>query len=36
MEAAGVIPATVETVLFEWLERAGTDEFRKILPLVKG
>ncbi len=35
MEGAGVLPATVETVLFEWMERAGTDEFRKILPLIK-
>ncbi len=35
MEGAGVVPATVETILFEWLERAGTDEFRKILPLIK-
>ena len=35
MERAGVVPATVETVLFEWMEKAGTDEFRKILPLIK-
>jgi nicotinamidase-related amidase len=35
MERAGVLPATVESVLFEWMERAGTDEFRKILPLIK-
>ena len=35
MELGGAIPATVETVLFEWMERAGTDEFRKILPLIK-
>ncbi len=35
MQGAGVSPATVETVLFEWMEQAGTDEFRKILPLIK-
>jgi nicotinamidase-related amidase len=35
MERVGVFPATVETVLFEWMEQAGTDEFRKILPLIK-
>ena len=35
MALAGVIPASTETALFELLERAGTDEFRRILPLVK-
>ena len=35
MAAAGVVPATAETVLFEWLGRAGTDEFRALLPVIK-
>jgi nicotinamidase-related amidase len=36
MALGGVVPASTETALFELLERAGTDEFRAILPLVKG
>jgi nicotinamidase-related amidase len=35
MALAGVVPASSETAIFELLERAGTDEFRKVLPLVK-
>jgi nicotinamidase-related amidase len=35
MSAAGVIPASTETVIFELLERAGTDEFRALLPVIK-
>jgi nicotinamidase-related amidase len=35
MSAAGVVPATTETAVFELLERAGTDEFRRLLPLIK-
>ncbi len=36
MSGAGVIPASTETAIFELLGRAGTDEFRRILPLIKG
>lgn len=35
MAGAGVIPASTETAIFELLGRAGTDEFRKLLPLLK-
>ncbi|HLY73355.1 MAG TPA: isochorismatase family protein [Planctomycetota bacterium] len=35
MAAAGIIPATTETVIFELLEKAGTDEFRALLPVIK-
>jgi nicotinamidase-related amidase len=35
MARAGVLPATAETAIYEWLGRAGTDEFRRILPLIK-
>jgi len=36
MEKAGCTPASTETVIFELLGRAGTDEFRALLPLIKG
>jgi nicotinamidase-related amidase len=36
MAMAGVVPCTTEIAIFELLERAGTDEFRKLLPLIKG
>jgi len=35
MAAAGVVPASTETVIFELLEKAGTDEFRALLPVLK-
>lgn len=35
MKAGGVIPGSTETVLYDLLERAGTDDFRAILPLLK-
>jgi nicotinamidase-related amidase len=35
MRQAGAIPATVEMVLFELLERAGTEPFKQILNLMK-
>jgi len=35
MREAGADIVTTEMVLFEWLERAGTDEFRTLLPLIK-
>jgi nicotinamidase-related amidase len=31
----GVLPAAAESVVYEWLEEAGTPEFRTILSLVK-
>lgn len=35
MRAAGIQIVTSEMVLFEWLHAAGTDEFRRLLPLIK-
>ncbi len=35
LRAAGVVVTTWEMVVYELLERAGTDEFRAVLPLVK-
>jgi len=35
MRAAGAVLVSTEMVLFELLERAGTDEFKQILNLVK-
>ena len=35
MRAAGAVVVSTEMVLFELLERAGTDEFKQILKLVK-
>jgi nicotinamidase-related amidase len=35
MAGAGVLPASTETVIFELLRRAGTDEFRALLPVLK-
>ena len=35
MRAAGAAIVSTEMILFELLERAGTDEFRRILELVK-
>ena len=35
MRQAGACVTTVESVLFEWLERAGTDRFRALLPLLR-
>jgi len=35
MRDAGVHIVTTEMVLFEWLQKAGTDEFRAMLPLIK-
>jgi nicotinamidase-related amidase len=32
---AGVVVASAESVVFEWLEQAGTAEFRDILALIK-
>lgn len=35
MTTAGVIPTTAESVLFEMLQYAGTDLFKKLLKIVK-
>jgi len=35
MAAAGAIPGSTEIAIFELLERAGTDEFRSLLPVIK-
>ncbi len=35
LRAAGVVITTTEAVLFEWLEQAGTPEFREISRLVR-
>jgi nicotinamidase-related amidase len=34
-ERAGAVPTTTETVVFDWLERAGTEAFRVVSKLVK-
>jgi nicotinamidase-related amidase len=35
MRSAGATFVSTEMVLYEWMERAGTDEFKRVLPLVK-
>jgi len=35
LRSHGVDVLTWESLVYEWLERGGTDEFRKILPIVK-
>ncbi len=35
LEAAGALRVTTEMVLFEWLERGATEEFRELLPLIR-
>jgi nicotinamidase-related amidase len=35
LQQAGVIITSVESVTYEWLYQAGTDEFRQLLPLIK-
>lgn len=35
MRGAGGILVSTEMVLFEWLERAGTEEFKQVVALVK-
>lgn len=35
MRAAGVIVTTIESAIFEMLDRAGTDLFKRILPIVR-
>jgi len=35
MTQAGVIPATVEMLLMEWMRESGTPRFKKVLPLLK-
>jgi nicotinamidase-related amidase len=35
MRAAGAHVVSTEMVVFEWLQKAGTDDFRALLPLIK-
>jgi len=35
LHQAGVIITSVESVTYEWLYQAGTNEFRQLLPLIK-
>jgi nicotinamidase-related amidase len=35
MYREGVVPATVEMLLMEWTKIAGTETFKKILPIIK-
>jgi len=35
MYKEGVIPATVEMLLMEWMHIAGTETFKRVLPLLK-
>jgi nicotinamidase-related amidase len=35
MRSGGIHIVTTEMVLFEWLQRAGTDDFRALLPLIR-
>ncbi len=35
MRAAGIGIVTTEMVLFEWLHQAATDDFRRLLPLIR-
>ena len=35
MRGARVVITSMEMVIYELLQRAGTDEFRSVLPLVK-
>lgn len=35
MKEGGVIPSSTEIAIFDLMEQAGTDTFRKILPLLK-
>jgi hypothetical protein len=35
MRQTGAVLVSTEMVLFELLERAGTPEFKQVLPLVK-
>lgn len=36
MVQAGVIPVSTEMVIFELLRRAGTEDFKALLPIIKG
>lgn len=35
LEAQGAVPVTSEMVMFEWLDKAGTPEFRELQRLIK-
>jgi nicotinamidase-related amidase len=32
---AGAVVTTAETIVFDWLERAGTDDFRELSKLIR-
>ena len=36
MIQAGVTALTVEMAIFELLRKAGTPEFKRVLPIIKG
>ncbi len=36
LEGAGALPATWESVVYEWMRGAGHARFKEVLPLVKG
>jgi hypothetical protein len=35
LKQAGAVISSTEIVIFQWALRANTDDFRKILPIVK-
>lgn len=35
LSSAGATITSVESVIYEWLQEAGTEEFRRVLPLLK-
>ncbi len=35
LREAGAVMATAESIIFQWIRRANTEDFRDILPVVK-